>query len=256
MTAKPPKDCLRLARGDRLNSIHTARQTRPDQTTQNKLKETMQQHTVPIMGITGYAETYTEEKDGLIYVAEEMGDSFAYFPDWCYPNAIKITTNGYGEIRLEVVEHCQHCESDSPELNRVMDEWDAVLLRDERTGDPIDYDEELTKILVTANYVVADDHYLGYKAMPSGSVAPSAGQYLVFGNEGSTIEGIMPYACEIVAHLNGSLWTVGSIPTDDVDDITDLRVLDCSDHFGGVVWDNVDSHGMSTPTAEELTNML
>lgn len=216
----------------------------------------MQQNTVPIMGITGHAETYTAEKDGLIYVAEEANDGYAYFPDWCYPNAIKVTTNGYGEIRLEVVEHCQHCESDSPELNRVIDEWDAVLNEDYDLGNPIDYDERLAKILATANYVVADDHYLGYEAMPGGSVELRAGQYLIFGHGGATVEDIMPYASEIVAHLNGCLWDVGVTPAEEVEDITELRVLDCTDIYGGVVWDDVDSYGMSTPTAEELTNMF
>lgn len=216
----------------------------------------MQQNTVPIMGITGYAETYTAEKDGLIYVAEEMSDYFeGDFPDWCYPNAIKVTTNGYGEISLEVVEHCQHCESDSPELKRVIDEWDAVLNEDYDLDEPIDYDERLKKILSTASHVVIDPgHWLGYKAMPSGSVEPSAGQYLIFGMKSNTTEDIMPYACEIVAHLNGWLWEVGCTPAEDVEDITELRVLDCDDICGGFVWQNVDRDGMSIPTGVELTS--
>lgn len=216
----------------------------------------MQQNTVPIMGITGYAETYTAENDGLIYVAEEM-DGFlgGDFPDWCHPNAIEITTNRYGETCLNVVEHCKHCQSDSPELNRVMSEWDAVLLRDERLGDPIDYDEELEKILTTASLVVIDlGYYRGCKAFAGGSVEPSEGKYLIFGNEGCTPEDIMPYACELVAHINNYVWSVGSISAEDVEDITELRVLDCEDTCGGFVWDNVDRDGMSTPTAEELIN--
>lgn len=252
MTEKPPKDCLRLARGDKAKQ-HSHQLDRPTKT--NRRAKTMQQNTVPIMGITGYAETYTAEKDGLIYVAEEQQDSFGYgFPDWCCPNAIKVTTNGYGEIRLEVVEHCQHCESDSPELIRVMSEWDAVLLIGDRIGDPLDYDAELTKILATASYVVVADRYLGYKAMPSGPVEPSGGQYLIFGMGSATSEDILPYACEIVAHLNGWLWEVGAIRAEDVEDITELRVTDCDDICGGFVWGNADCYGMSTPTAEELTS--
>lgn len=216
----------------------------------------MQHHAVPITGVIGYADVVTTEKDGVIYVAEESNDSYVEFPDWCFPNAIKLATNGYGEIRPEVVEHCQYCDSDSPELKRVMDAWDAVLLNEDPLGDPVDYHEELEKILDTANYVVADDHYLGYKAMPGGSFELRAGQYLIFGCEGATVEDIMPYASAIVAHLNGCLWDVGTISADDVDDITELQVHDCENVCGGFVWDNVDSDGMSTPTAEELTNCL
>lgn len=216
----------------------------------------MQQNTVPIMGITGYAETYSVEKNGLIYVAEEMSDFVTNgFPDWCYPNAIEVKTDSYGEIRLEIVNHCQYCESDSPELLAVWDEWQNAL--SEESEEPIDFDERLTDILTTARHAVIDpNNPYGYRAYRGGDQPLREGQYLIFGGSNDTPEELVKHASYVTAELNGTTWLIGSIDLEDVYDMDELRVHDCDNVCGGFVWDNVDRDGMSTPTAEELTNVL
>ena len=216
----------------------------------------MQQNTVPITGGIDYADVVTTEKDGVVYVAEEMSDSPSIgFPDWCYPNAIEVNTNVDGEIRLEIVNHCKYCESDSPELLAVWDEWQDAL--SEESGEPIDFEERLTDILATARHAVVDpNNPYRYRAYDGGDVALCEGQYLIFGSSSSTPKELLNDASYITAELNGTTWLIGSIDADDVDDITKLRVYDCADVCGGYVFNDVDRNGMSTTTAEELTNVL
>ena len=64
------------------------------------------------------------------------------------------------------------------------------------------------------------------------------------------------YARECAALINQRTWVVGSMPTADIDpdDAEDLTPGDCRDCTHGVVWDNVDDDGDSSPTLEELLN--
>lgn len=66
-------------------------------------------------------------------------------------------------------------------------------------------------------------------------------------------EAAIDYAKMMCAYRNGETWTVGSMPVEYADELgEDANAFECGDTISGLVWENVDERGASTPSEEEL----
>lgn len=196
----------------------------------------MEISTVKQYAYVGDVEVYRATKDGMVYVAEldNLDRTVEEVWDFCGKSVVDTRT-------FEVHPCCKFCGSDNG--YRVADSLRAAA----DYGDVDSAAVTLAKRLDIAGLVPGGLY--GLRA--ARGVAGAA--YIVVGEYAD----VPDHAYHAVLHIVGQCqsWEVGAIPLEDVADLEELRVSDCPDTVCGVVWENVDCDGDSSPTQDELVNV-
>lgn len=195
----------------------------------------MEMSTVKKYAYMGDVEVYRAIKDGMVYVAEpdNLERTVDEVWDFCGKSVVDTRT-------FEVHPCCEFCGSDNGD--RVADSLRAAA----DYGDVDSAAVTLPKRLDIAGLVPGGIY--GLKA----SRDVVGADYIVVCEYDDAPDCAYHEALYIMGQCQS--WEVGVIPLEDVADVEELRVSDCPDTVCGVVWENVDCDGDSSPTHEELAN--
>lgn len=187
----------------------------------------------------GDVDVYRAVKDGMVYVAEldNLDRMVDEVWDFCGKSVVNTRT-------FEVHPCCEFCGSDNG--YRVADSLRAAA----DYGDVDSAAVTLSKRLDIAGLVPG-----GLYGLRASRGAVGA-DYIVV-SEGDSLPGD-GHAYHDALYIVGQCqsWEVGAIPLEDVSDLEELRVSDCPDSVCGIVWNNVDCDGYSTPDGLELSQQF
>lgn len=205
--------------------------------------------TVNRYAVVSQSEVYRTVKNGTVYVATESDNSYTSLydaSDFCGHTLVNM--NDYG--RYEVTPCCKWC--DSTNGYRVSESLAAAYEHG--------YAEEALERLTDRVGMAAlrECYHGGYTA----SKDCSGASYLVVdeGEPGNATTAERAY--DDAVYICGLLrsWESGSMTLEELEgsgiDLDELIPSDCSDFIGGIVWDNVDCYGFSTPTDLELSQQF
>lgn len=183
----------------------------------------------------GDVDVYRAVKDGMVYVAEpdNLERTVDEVLDFCGKSVVDTRT-------LEVYPCCKFCGSDNG--YRVSDSLRAAA----DYGDVDSAAVTLSKRLDIAGLVPGGIYGL------QASRGVAGADYIVVSECDDVPDRAYHDALFIVGQCQS--WEVGVIPLEDVADLEELRVSDCHDTVCGVVWENVDCDGDSSPSQNELVN--
>lgn len=195
----------------------------------------MEMSTVKKYAYVGDVEVYRATRDGMVYVTEpdNMERTVGEVLDFCGKSVVDTRT-------FEVHPCCKFCGSDNGD--RVADSLRAAA----DYGDVDSAAVTLSKRLDIAGLVPGGIY--GLKA----SRDVVGADYIVVSEHDDVPDCAYHEALYILGQCQS--WEVGAIPLEDVADLEELRVSDCPDTVCGIVWENVDSDGDSSPTQDELSN--
>lgn len=187
----------------------------------------------------GDVDVYRAVKDGMVYVTEpdNLDRTVDEVWDFCGKSVVNTRT-------FEVHSCCEFCGSDNG--YRVADSlraaWDY--------GDVDSAAVTLSKRLDIAGLVPG-----GLYGLRAARGVVDADYIVVSEGDSSPGDG---HAYHDALYILGQCqsWEVGVIPLEDVADLEELRVSDCPDTVCGVVWENVDCDGCSTPDDLELSQQF
>lgn len=184
----------------------------------------------------GDVDVYRAVKDGMVYVAEldNLDRTVEEVWDFCGKSVVDTRT-------FEVRPCCGFCGSDNGD--RVAESLRAAA----DYGDVDSAAVTLSKRLDVAGLTPGGIYGL------QASRGVVGADYIVVSECDNTLDLAYHDALYIVGRCQS--WRIGVIPLEDVADLEDHpRVSDCPDTVCGIVWENVDHDGDSTPTQDELVN--
>lgn len=197
----------------------------------------MEISTVKKYAYVGDVDVYRAVKDGMVYVTEpdNLERTVDEVWDFCGKSVVNTRT-------FEVHPCCEFCGSDNG--YRVADSLRAAA----------DYgDVDSAAVTLSKRLDIAALAPGGIYGLQASRDVVGADYLVVSEGDNSPGDG---YAYNDALFIVGRCqsWGIGVIPLEDVADLEELRVSDCPDTVCGIVWENVDSDGDSTPTHDELVN--
>ena len=185
----------------------------------------------------GDVDVYRAVKDGMVYVTEPDNLDRTVEESWDFCGKSVVDTRTF-----EVHPCCDFCGSDNG--YRVADSLRAAA----DYGDVDSAAVTLSKRMDIAGLVSG-----GLYGLRADRGVVGADYIVVSEGDSSPGDGHAYYdALYILGQCQS--WQIGVISLEDVADLEELRVSDCSDTVCGVVWENVDRDGDSSPSHEELAN--
>lgn len=206
---------------------------------------------------TGSMEVYRfDDEHGTTYLAAEDTTHDGYMPDGC--GHVTIMETGLRHRRaVEARPCCKWCDSTRELADRLNEAYDGA--DDQHQGDAGKSLEAMLKVIQRSNlhaHIITGG--LDW-AVTARKVTDTDDMETALSNDGRIIVSNFDteaHAREIAAHLNGTTWMVGTMETAHIDETEDdyLNPNNCTNVVYGMVWDNVDDQGCSTPTADEVFN--
>ena len=219
-------------------------------------------HSVPQYATiyTGTVEVHRfDDGEGTTYLAAESTDRPGYTIntlDGC--GLVTIAPTGRRDRNtVEARPCCKWCDSTRELADRLNT---AYSMADEQyEGDEEKAVEAMLKVIQRGNlhaHIVTGG--LDW-AVTAREVTDADDMGLAFNHDGQVIVADFDteaHARETAAYLNGVTWEVGTMETAHIDEDEDdyLAPNNCTTVVSGLVWDNADEQGYSTPTAEEVLN--
>ena len=208
---------------------------------------------------TGIMEVHRfDDEHGTTYLAAEDSNHEGYAPDGCGYVTIMETGQRYRNT-VEARPCCKWCDSTRELAERLNTAYSGA--NGQHQGDAEKSIEAMLKVIQRSNlhaHIITGG--LDW-AVTACKVTDTDDIETVLSNGGQIIVANFDteaHAREMAAHLNGTTWMVGTMDTAHINEDEDdyLNPNNCTNVVYGMVWDNVDEQGYSTPTAEEVFDRI
>lgn len=210
-------------------------------------------------------EIVRADKDGVAYLACVEGE-YTFDYDGCGSVVAPALLNDeHGVELLPSTGACPHGCCGREPYALVADAWNRIVRADiDACGR--DWEREQMDVREVAYQVkriarrfgygvtfVCPDYYGTWHMSPFPDVDNYKDPWFIVVDEYGE-DAAVDYTKMVVAYKNGETWVVGTMSVEEADELgEDATPWECDTHmFGGVVWENVDERGESSPTEDEL----